>query len=226
MKASMGLMGSRSRSRRASRASRSCSLKRLSWARGADEAAGAASGRARGRAARARSSAAQGGQDLLGPAQHRLGHAGQTRHVDAVALVAAAGADGVQEDDPPLPLLDLQLQVDQAGQVVLQLGQLVVVGGEDGARPRPRRRAQELGDGPGQGQAVVGGGAAADLVQDHQAAPGHLVQDVGGLAHLHEEGGLAPGQVVAGADAGEDAVGDADAAPRPPARSCRPGPSA
>ncbi|MNF71938.1 hypothetical protein D3C84_538970 [compost metagenome] len=32
------------------------------------------------------------------------------------------------------------------------------------------------------------------------------MQDVGGLAHLHHEGGAAAGQVVAGAYAGEDAV--------------------
>ena len=37
-----------------------------------------------------------------------------------------------------------------------------------------------------------------------------MAQDVRGLDHLHHEGGLTPGQVVAGADAGEDAVDQAD----------------
>jgi hypothetical protein len=38
-----------------------------------------------------------------------------------------------------------------------------------------------------------------------------VVKDVGGFGHLHHEGGLAGGQIVAGADAGEDAIGDAQA---------------
>ncbi|EEF93713.1 hypothetical protein CATMIT_01653 [Catenibacterium mitsuokai DSM 15897] len=64
--------------------------------------------------------------------------------------------------------------------------------------------------GLGQGQAVVGRGAAADLVHQHQRAVAGVVQDVAGLAHLDHEGRLAAGEVVAGADAGEDAVDRAD----------------
>ena len=40
---------------------------------------------------------------------------------------------------------------------------------------------------------------------------GRVVEDVGDLAHLDHEGGLAAGEVVLGADAREDAVDDADA---------------
>ena len=65
---------------------------------------------------------------------------------------------------------------------------------------------QMLDDRPGQRQAVEGGGAAAYLVQDHQAIGGALVKDVGGLDHLGHEGGLAACQVVAGADPGEYAI--------------------
>ena len=53
-----------------------------------------------------------------------------------------------------------------------------------------------------------------------------VVEDVGRLGHLDHEGALAAAQLVAGADAGEDAVGDADASPAWPARSCRSGPAA
>src|SRR5690606_10086785 len=56
----------------------------------------------------------------------------------------------------------------------------------------------------GQGQSIVGRGAAADLVHQHQRLLGGVVQDVAGLGHLDHEGRLALGQVVAGADAGED----------------------
>ena len=64
--------------------------------------------------------------------------------------------------------------------------------------------------GPGQGEAVEGAGAPADLVQDHQAPGGGLVEDVGGFMHLHQKGALAPADVVHRAHPGEDAVHDAD----------------
>ena len=72
---------------------------------------------------------------------------------------------------------------------------------------------QVLGDGPGQRDAVVGAGAAADLVEDDQAARRGVVEDVGRLGHLHHERALPPAQFVAGADAREDAIGQADASP-------------
>src|SRR5690606_26025377 len=55
-----------------------------------------------------------------------------------------------------------------------------------------------------------GAGAAADLVHQHQALAGGVVEDVGGLGHFHHEGGPAAGQIVGGTDAGEDAVHRAD----------------
>ena len=59
---------------------------------------------------------------------------------------------------------------------------------------------------PGQAQAVEGARAAANFIQDNQAARGGVVQDVRRLAHLHHEGGLPARQIVAGADARENAV--------------------
>ena len=79
---------------------------------------------------------------------------------------------------------------------------------------------------PGQRDAVVGAGAAADLVEDHQAARRRVVEDVRRLGHLHHERALAAAQLVAGADAREDAVGQADRRLLAPARSCPSGPSA
>ena len=64
--------------------------------------------------------------------------------------------------------------------------------------------------GPGQGQAVKGGGAPADLVQDHQAPGGGLVEDAGGFVHLHQKSALAPADVIHRPHPGEDAVGEPD----------------
>jgi hypothetical protein len=77
-------------------------------------------------------------------------------------------------------------------------------------RPAAVGVVQGLGAGPGDGQAVIGGGAAADLVEDHQRARACLGEDGGGLDHLHHEGRAAAGQVVARADAAEQAVDDAE----------------
>ena len=69
---------------------------------------------------------------------------------------------------------------------------------------------QRLQHRPGDREAVQRGGAAADLVHHDQRARAGLVQDGGGLGHLHHEGGAAARQVVGRADAGEQAVDHAD----------------
>ena len=58
--------------------------------------------------------------------------------VDAVAAVGAAGHDAVQEDHPVAVLQDVHVVVAHPGQRLRQLGQLVVVGGE-------QRRAADRG---------------------------------------------------------------------------------
>ncbi len=92
------------------------------------------------------------------------------------------------------------------GRRVGQIGQLVVVRGEQ--RPRSRRLVgdDELGDRPGDAHAVERRRAAADLVEDDQAPRRRGVEDAGGLAHLDHERRVAAGDVVGGADAGEDPV--------------------
>src|SRR5690606_8078570 len=89
-----------------------------------------------------------------------------------------------------------------------QRGQLEIVGGEQ--RVAAVLVGQVTGYSVGQGKAVIGRGATADLVHQHQRVGGGVVQDVAGFGHFHHEGGLALGQVVAGADAGQDAVDRAD----------------
>ena len=106
------------------------------------------------------------------------------------------------------------LGVGHVGPLARQGVELVVVGGEDAAGAEAAqlgRGGQVLGHRPGDREAVEGGGAAADLIEQHQRARRGVVKDVGGFGHLHHEGGLAGRQVVAGADTGEDAIGDAQA---------------
>jgi hypothetical protein len=129
--------------------------------------------------------------------------------VDAVGAVGGAGGDLVEEDHLALPLLHAERVAGEAGEAGGQRGELVVVGGEEGAAAV--RLVEVLDDGPGDREAVVGGGAAADLVEDDEAAGCREVQDRGGLDHLDHEGRAAAGEVVGGADAGEQAVDDADA---------------
>jgi hypothetical protein len=70
------------------------------------------------------------GQDLLGPLVHLRRDAGQPGDVDAVALVGGAVDDLVQEGDVLFPFLDRHVQILDAGQRTLQIGQLVIVRGE------------------------------------------------------------------------------------------------
>ena len=65
-----------------------------------------------------------------------------------------------------------------------------------------------LGDCPGEAQPVEGRRAAADLVEDDEAARRGAVQDVRRLLHLDHEGRLAARDVVGRADAGEDPIDD------------------
>src|SRR5207244_9450219 len=118
------------------------------------------------------------------------------------------GGDLVQKHYPAFGFLHQDVVVSQAGKFVGQLSQFMIVRGEKHAAAD--LIVQILGNGPSQTHAVVGAGAAADLIEDHQAAVGGVVEDVGGFGHLDHESAAAPGQLVAGADAREDAVNTAD----------------
>ena len=115
----------------------------------------------------------------------------------------------MQEHDTVIVLTGGEVGVIDAGQLLRQLGQLEIVGGEQGERLEVAR--QVLGGGPGQAQAIKGTGAPADLVHQHQALGGGIVENVGGFGHFHHKGGAPAGQVIRGANAGEDPVQAADA---------------
>src|SRR5260370_22547009 len=129
------------------------------------------------------------GQHFVGAVQDFFGHAGQLSYVNAVTLVGAAGSDLMQEDNLSFALLHQDIVVSQAGKFVGQLSQFVIVRGEKHAATD--LVVQILGNGPSQTHAVVGAGAAADLIEDHQAAVGGVVEDVGGFGHLDHKGAAA-----------------------------------
>ena len=57
----------------------------------------------------------------------------------------------------------------------------------------------------------MGAGAATDFIQDDQRPLGSIVQDPGGLDHLHHEGRLAVNQVICCSYTREDTIGNPQA---------------
>ena len=68
--------------------------------------------------------------------------------------------------------------------LLCQFRQLMIVGRKQASRAP---RGQMLGHGPGQRQAIERRGAPADFIQNHQAAHGRVVTNVGGLGHFDHE---------------------------------------
>ena len=147
-------------------------------------------------------------QEFLGPRHHLGRQPCQLGHVHAVALVGAACFQAMEEDHLPPRLAHRDVVIPRVLQGLGELHQLVIVGGEHRLAPHPV--VQVLAHRPGDRHPVVGRGATADLVQQHQALGGGVVKDGAGLAHLHHEGRLSAGQIVAGAHPGEEPVHHAD----------------
>ena len=131
--------------------------------------------------------------------------------MDTETVLAASALQPAQEDDPSIGLAHAYIIILYAGEAVLHLVEFVVMGGKEGACPASGMLVDVLHNGPGNADAVVGAGAASKLIEEHKRAAGEVVEDAGGLVHLHHEGALALGDVVAGANAGEDFVHKADA---------------
>ena len=88
---------------------------------------------------------------------------------------------------------------------LLEVVEFVVVGGEQGLGPFAGA-VDVFHEGAGYRHSVVGRGAAADFIEQHERAGGEVVHDHRGLQHLHHEGGFAAGDVVGRAHPGEDLV--------------------
>ena len=158
------------------------------------------------------------GQDHARALEDRRRNPRQSRHVDAVALVRGARHDLVQEDDLVAPLAHGDVVVLQPRVELGQLGQFVVVRGEERARFADwswmySATAQAMLT---PSKVLVPRPTSSRMIR---LSRGGVVEDVRGLDHLDHEGALAAREVVGGADAGEDAVHHADRARAPPARS-------
>ena len=148
---------------------------------------------------------------MLCPADHRIGHAGELRHRDAVAVIRTARNDFSQECDIVSALLHGDIVVLDTVHQLFQRGQLVIMR----CKQRPRADFFLVRDVfhhcTGDGHAVKGRGAAADLIEHNQALRRGMVQNIRHLTHLHHKGRLTGSEIVRCADAGKDAVGHADA---------------
>ena len=82
----------------------------------------------------------------------------------------------------------------------------MIMRGEEG--PALHLIVHRLDHCPGDREAVVSRGAAADLIEDDEALRRGLREDRGGLDHLDHEGGAAARQIVRSADAAEQAIDD------------------
>ncbi len=148
-------------------------------------------------------------QLVTGLLDHRFGYPRQCRYLQAVGAAGRPLLYRVHKGDGVAVLHRIQVDVGQPAHQLRQAGQLEVVGGEQGVGANLAR--QLFGTGPRQREAVVGAGTAANFVHQHQTAGGGVVEDVGGLGHLHHKGGAAGGEIVRCSDAGEDTVDGADA---------------
>ncbi len=100
------------------------------------------------------------------PGHHRIGEPRELRHVHTVRPVGAAGFEPMEEYYRVPGFAHGHVEVAGVGQPLRELHQLVIVGGEHRLAADPV--VQVLADRPGDGHAVVGAGAAADLVEQDE----------------------------------------------------------
>ena len=131
--------------------------------------------------------------------------------MNSVAPVGASGDYPVQEDHPAPLIRHRYIEVLDPWQNTSEFHQFVIMGGEEGLRAEVRAVMEELNHRPGDGEAVIGGRATPDLIQDDERARCGIVQDIGRFGHLNHESGLPCRQVLLGTYSCEDAVDYSDA---------------
>ena len=147
-------------------------------------------------------------QYVLGTLHDRARHTRYFSHMNTERVLRSAAHQLAQEDNLAVKLLHRHIVVLYTLEVFLHLVQLVIVSGEERARLRLRVLVKILHDSPGDGDAVVGRRAAAQLVEEHERTRRHVVQDVRRFGHFYHEGRLAERYVVRRSDAGEYLVDD------------------
>ena len=126
-------------------------------------------------------------EDFLGTGDDITGEAGELGNVDAVGAVGAAGGDLSEKDHLALFFGDEDVEVECARESIAEFDKLMVVSGKSGAGAEAGVVVDVLDDGPRDGEAVIGAGSPARLVQDDEGAVGGLVEDGGGFDHLNHE---------------------------------------
>ena len=95
------------------------------------------------------------------------------------------------QPDGVIPFLDRDTVVANPAQLSLDLGELVVVGGEKRARTLIAGAMQVLDDRPCNAEPVIGGSSPAYFVENDETPVGGVVKDVRRFVHFHHEGGIA-----------------------------------
>ena len=78
--------------------------------------------------------------------------------------------------------------------------------GEEGARVGDGIFMDMLHDRPGYRDAIVGGSAATQLIEEDERTGTHIVEDGGSLIHFDHESRLSRGDIVGSADASKNLV--------------------
>src|SRR5664279_6325115 len=112
------------------------------------------------------------GEYFAGTTHDVGGQPGEFRHLNSVALVSRAFVNFSQEDYPATALFHRHMQILHTAKTVGQLGQLVVMGGEEGLGAGV---SVDVLDGcPRNGEPVVGRSTASDFVEQDPVSYTHL----------------------------------------------------
>ena len=128
--------------------------------------------------------------------------------MDTERVLGTAALQLAQEDDTIVNFFHTHIVVLDAPEVLLHLVEFVVVGGEECARLCLGMLVQVLHNRPRDGNAIAGGGAATEFVEEHQRAGRDVVQDIRCLGHFHHERGFAERNVIGSTHTGENLVNE------------------
>ena len=113
-----------------------------------------------------------------------------------------------KEEHAPIDLTGGDVVVLHALETPLEVIEFVVVRSEEGLGSPVGIVVQVLDDSPSDGDAIVGAGTTAQLIEEDEGAGREGIEDAGGFLHLDHEGRFATGDIVRGSDTGEDAIGE------------------
>src|ERR1700736_2460834 len=128
-------------------------------------------------------------EDFTSAIDYAAREPGEAGNFDTVTFIGTTGFDAAKKNNFAGSFLDGDVNIFHRGEQIGEFSQLVVMGGEK--RARARMFLQVFDDGPGDGQAVERGGAAADFVKQYEARGRGVIQDGGDFAHFHEKSGAA-----------------------------------